>query len=50
MLILIGVGFAGYGLYSILFPQGEFGEKSQLYAMIGVGLLFLIAGTAMRRK
>ncbi|HET7360818.1 MAG TPA: hypothetical protein VFI78_02685 [Salinimicrobium sp.] len=49
-LILIGLGFGLYGLYQLIFPEEASKPNPQLYAMIGVGLLFLLAGTAMKKR
>lgn len=60
VLILIGLGLIGYGVYVFLIPENSAGfgsfqvatEKgnSQIFAMIGLGVLALIGGIAYKRR
>lgn len=51
VLLLIGAGFLIYGLYHLLLAQGQTPElQRQLFAMLGLGALFLIAGLSMRKR
>ena len=60
VLILVGLALIGYGLYILLFPENSVGlgtfqvatEKgnSQVFAMIGFGVLALIGGIAYKKR
>ncbi|MDT0675693.1 LPXTG cell wall anchor domain-containing protein [Autumnicola musiva] len=60
VLLLIGIGLIAYGLYALINPEfainsgpvkveGQ-GDNTQSYAMIGFGILSLIAGLAFRKR
>lgn len=60
VLLLIGVGLIGYGLYTLISPEYSFnagplqieaqGDNTQSYAMIAFGILALIGGLAFRKR
>lgn len=60
VLLIVGVLLVGYGLYTLFTPEvimqaGPLkveaqGDKTQSYAMIGLGILALIGGIAFRKK
>jgi len=51
VLLLIGLGFLGYSLYSLFSGQQiEPAIMRQLYGMMGVGILFLLGGAAMGKR
>lgn len=51
MLMLIGLGFLITGLYLLVFPGADYPDgRDQVYAMIGVGILFFIGGMSMKIK
>lgn len=51
VLFLIGLGFLSYSLYSIFTIQhGDPETRRQLFGMLGVGVLFLVAGAAMGKR
>ena len=51
VLLLIGFGFLGFSLYSLFNQeQVEPETRRQLYGMMGVGILFLLGGVAMRKR
>lgn len=51
MLIIIGLGFVFYAVYSIFgtTPEAQEGKK-QLYAMMAVGGLFILAGLSLKKR
>ena len=59
-LLVIGIGLVGYGLYTLIFPEVSLeagpitveaqGDNTQSYAMMGFGLLALIAGLAFGKR
>lgn len=60
VLLIVGVLLVGYGFYTLFTPEvimeaGPLkveaqGDKTQSYAMIGLGILALIGGIAFRKK
>ena len=60
VLLIIGIGLIGYGLYTIITPElavdaGPIkikaqGDHTQSYAMIAFGVLALIGGLAFGRR
>jgi uncharacterized membrane protein HdeD (DUF308 family) len=60
VLLVIGVGMIGYGLYTLITPAFSVdagplqieaqGDKTQSYAMIGFGVLSLIGGLAFGKR
>ena len=60
VLLIIGVGLVGYGLYTLITPEFSIdagplqveaqGDNTQSYAMIAFGLLSLIGGLAFRKR
>lgn len=60
VLILVGLVLIGYGLYTLLFPGNSLGfgafqvenedSNSQIFAMIGFGVLTLIGGIAYKKR
>jgi len=60
VLLIVGVLLVGYGLYTFFTPEvimqaGPLkveaqGDKTQSYAMIGLGILALIGGIAFRKR
>ncbi len=60
VLLIVGIGLIGYGLYTLLTPEFSFdagplkieaqGDKTQPLAMIGFGVLALIAGLAFGKR
>ncbi len=60
VLLIIGVGLIGYGLYTLITPEFAIdagplkvkaqGDNTQSYAMIAFGILALIGGLAFRRR
>ncbi|WP_373057096.1 LPXTG cell wall anchor domain-containing protein [Zunongwangia sp. H14] len=60
VLLLVGVGLIAYGLYAVITPEFAINagplkveaheDNTQSYAMIGFGVLALIAGLAFRRR
>ena len=60
VLLIIGVGLVGYGLYTLITPEFSIdagplqveaqGDNTQSYAMIAFGLLSLIGGLAFKKR
>lgn len=60
VLLIVGVLLIGYGLYTLFTPEvlmevGPLkveaqGDKTQSYAMIGLGILALIGGVAFKKR
>lgn len=50
MLLIIGFGFLIYGLYNLLASGPDSELQKQLYAMLGVGILFLLAGFSLGKR
>lgn len=60
VLLVIGVGMIGYGLYRLITPEFAIdagplqveahGDHTQSYAMIGFGVLALIGGLAFGKR
>jgi len=60
VLLIVGVLLVGYGLYTLFTPEvimqaGPLkveaqGDKTQSYAMIGLGILALIGGVAFKKR
>jgi hypothetical protein len=60
VLLIVGLLLVGYGLYSFFTPEvimqaGPLkveaqGDKTQSYAMIGLGILALIGGIAFKKR
>ncbi|SHG38697.1 hypothetical protein SAMN05444483_11086 [Salegentibacter echinorum] len=60
VLLIIGVGMIGYGLYTLVTPEVAIdagplqieaqGDKTQSYAMMGFGILCLIGGLAFGKR
>ncbi|MCG9970181.1 hypothetical protein [Christiangramia crocea] len=60
VLLIIGIGLVGYGLYDLLTPEFSIdagplqveahGDNTQSYAMIIFGILSLVGGLAFRKR
>ncbi len=60
VLLIVGIGLIGYGLYTLFTPEFSFdagplkiearGNNTQSLAMIGFGVLSLIAGLAFGKR
>lgn len=60
VLLIIGIGLIGYGLYDILTPEFSIdagplqveshGDNTQSYAMIAFGVLALVGGLAFGKR
>ncbi|MUP46694.1 hypothetical protein E0K83_13195 [Gramella sp. BOM4] len=60
VLLIIGVGLVGYGLYTLITPEFAIdagpiqveahGDNTQSYAMIAFGILSLIGGLAFNKR
>jgi len=60
VLLIIGIGLIGYGLYDILTPECSIdagplqveahGDNTQSYAMIAFGVLALVGGLAFGKR
>ena len=60
VLLVVGVALVGYGVYTLITPEvlmeaGPLkieaqGDKTQSYAMIGLGILALVGGVAFRKR
>lgn len=60
VLLIIGIGLVGYGLYDLLTPEFAIdagplqveahGDNTQSYAMIIFGILSLVGGLAFRKR
>lgn len=60
VLLIIGILLVGYGIYDLFTPEftaqaGPFkveaeGDHTQAYAMIGLGILSLVAGLAFGKR
>jgi len=60
VLLIIGIGLIGYGLYQIITPEVSInagplqleahGDNTQSYAMIVFGALALVGGLAFRKR
>lgn len=60
VLLIIGVGLVGYGLYTLITPEFAIdagpiqveahGDNTQSYAMIAFGILSLIGGMAFKKR
>ena len=60
VLIIVGVLLVGYGFYTLVTPEVVMqagplkveaqGDKTQSYAMIGLGILALIGGIAFKKR
>ena len=60
VLLIIGVGLVGYGLYTLITPEFAIdagpiqveahGDNTQSYAMIAFGILSLIGGLAFKKR
>ena len=60
VLLIVGLLLVGYGLYTLFTPEvimqaGPLkveaqGDKTQSYAMIGLGILALIGGIAFKKR
>ncbi len=60
VLLIIGLGLVGYGIYTLVTPEFSIdagplqveaqGDNTQSYAMIAFGILSLIGGLAFRRR
>jgi len=60
VLLIVGLLLVGYGLYTLFTPEvimqaGPLkveaqGDKTQSYAMIGLGILALVGGIAFRKR
>ncbi|MCP9201502.1 hypothetical protein MKO06_16450 [Gramella sp. GC03-9] len=60
VLLIIGVGLVGYGLYTLITPEFAIdagpiqveahGDNTQSYAMIAFGILSLFGGMAFKKR
>lgn len=60
VLLIIGIGLVGYGLYDLLTPEFAIdagplqveahGDNTQSYAMIIFGILSIVGGLAFRKR
>ncbi|MGB8704762.1 MAG: hypothetical protein WCD31_07015 [Gillisia sp.] len=60
VLLAVGILLVGYGLYTWISPEVSLeagplkvqaqGDNTQSYAMIGLGVLFLIGGFAFKKR
>lgn len=60
VLLVVGILLVVYGLYTLLTPEVSMqagplkveaqGDKTQSYAMIGLGILALIGGAAFKKR
>ena len=60
VLLVIGIGLIGYGLYTLITPEFSIdagplqvqaqGDKTQSYAMIVFGILSLVGGLAFGKR
>jgi len=60
VLLIVGVFLIGYGLYNFFIPEvimeagplkvESQGDKTQSYAMIGLGILALLGGIAFKKR
>lgn len=60
VLLIVGIGLTGYGIYTVIFPHISLTngvtkvkavqDNTQSYAMIGLGVLSLLAGIAFQKR